>query len=127
MFEIIEKELPSKVKKRKYGSLPFSGSENDKRNKSTFENSQLKYQVPKSLVFPLLNSFRPLLNKNGDDWIYDPKKMWSEKGEDLSSQLIESLKTFANNPNAVGKNTGIWRTLYTTVLLYKYRLDATKG
>lgn len=85
-----------------------------KYGEKTMENS-----TPTAFIVPILGAFRALLEERDGvyQWKSDPFIMIKRIGKDLVETTIERSRTLGNNPNAVGKDKGNWKTLYQTVLI----------
>jgi len=78
-------------------------------------DTQSEYKIDKGLLFPLLASFRSLLNfDNGKAvWQTDPKEFFNDYGPDLMAKLIELYELCGRNPATTGKTKTIYSTLYS--------------
>jgi hypothetical protein len=85
--------------------------------KSRFYQQKMDYATPSGFLYPILGAFRALIEeKDGQyEWIYDPFVMMDKVGKELVSTTIDRSRTLGNNANAVGKDSGNWKTLYMLV------------
>jgi len=121
LWDTIERELPQ-VNAKKYSRLPFV--EKSKSPVSLFSNSQLKYIVPQSIMFPFAAAFRALvyIDNNGNyGWLTDPFKAWEASKESMVMSLFDTLKGFKNNPTTPGRKEIYWRQYYQIIMLYLHR------
>ena len=84
---------------------------------SKFYQQPMDYSCPTSFLYPILGAFRALLKEeNGHyKWQSNPFEMMDKVGPELVTTTIERSRTLGNNPNAVGKDSGNWKTLYMIV------------
>jgi len=108
--------IDPKNKRKKPKTLPLTG-------KTT------RYVLPDGWLYPLLGSFRMLLqwpNGRGSvKWETDPFEFFSKNGKDLVSLLVDHSYELGRNANATGKSKGIWDGLRNKVdnLLLRTRLQ----
>ena len=110
---------------RRYGAKKYANYNPDapeeRLPKAMFSNMPLRYTVPKGLLYPLVGSFRALveLDENGDyTWIVPPLQAWDELKNTLAEYLMSSSGELGNAPTAIGKSKPLWNTLYLTVCSY---------
>lgn len=101
----------------KYGAVKGVTNTKGEPYKSKFEKTDMQYTTPTGFLYPILGSFRALLEeKNGYySWIKNPFVILDKVGKDIVETTVERSRTLGNNPNAVGKDSGNWKTLYMTV------------
>ncbi len=87
---------------------------------SKFFGNSMDVSTPTAFIYPILGSLRALVVE-GDDGLYhwkkDPKQVLGLVGKELVSTTIDRSRTLGNNPNAVGKDSGNWQTLFMRVVL----------
>lgn len=85
--------------------------------KSKFYECEMDYSTPIGFIYPILGAFRALVvEKDGKYvWIKDPIKVLNELGNSLVSSTIQMSRDLGNNPNATGKNSNLWQTLFMQV------------
>lgn len=88
------------------------------KRKSFYFFRDTSYRISKGLLYPIIGAFRSLLEeKNGKyTWKKDPIEMWNKVGATLVDDTVGRSRSFNNNPNAAGKDVGLWRQNYQTVL-----------
>lgn len=99
----------------KYGRIKgISGINGAGRFESKFYQNTMDYMTPNSFIYPILGAFRALVieEENGYKWCRDPFTLMDKIGKELVSTTIDRSRTLGNNPNATGKDTGNWKTLY---------------
>lgn len=81
--------------------LPLTGTESD-------------YRIEKGLMFPLLASFRCLLDFDGDEakWSINPKEFFDQYGIDLMAALFEQYEVCRSNPAITGKTKAVYTYLH---------------
>jgi len=106
---------------KRYGTRKYSKYDADKNvGTSMFFCDDLKYIVPKGLLYPLVGAFRALvtIDKNGNySWIKSPFKVWSDIGSRLVSIILDE-KT--ENPDILAKNPNLWSNLFKEVYIDGY-------
>lgn len=92
LWDLVEQELPL-VNKKKYSALRIA----DGKNKwSLFSNRELPYAVPQAIVYPVVSSFRRIIQVADDGtymWKVDPFKMWESLKLEIFNCVINGLKT----------------------------------
>jgi hypothetical protein len=93
-----------------------------------------KYDSPKGWIYPIVAAFRSIVEEDSETGTY----RWSNnvgpleylEDEALFTELVVSTvlrsKSLGSNPNAVGKDSGHWKSLYTTVQ-NKFLRDKVRG
>lgn len=102
----------------KYGLIKgVVTTKNGKCYKSKFYQKDIYHQTAKGLLYPIIAAFRALVEERDGkySWICSPFDVMKDKGPTLVSSIIERLRANGNNPNAVGKDTQQWRTLFQVV------------
>jgi hypothetical protein len=97
-------ELSSKARMHKE-KLPFTGKESN-------------YRIPSSFIYPMLASFRNLVEVKEDKciWKANPVKIFRELKNDLAIRLGEQAKEL-RNPNKLGKDSATWGRCYDLVAI----------
>ncbi|HOI85729.1 MAG TPA: AIPR family protein [Acholeplasmataceae bacterium] len=117
MFDKIETEFPEKLFNinMRYGGKKYSKYDNNNIvSKSIFSMKNLKYVVPRGIIYPILGAFRSLIyiKENGEyDWIVNPVQVWNKLGSAMSKVIIDD----GSNPEYLGKSNNIWSMLYMMV------------
>lgn len=86
-----------------------------------------RYVLPDGWLYPLLASFRILLEwpnsgKGSVKWLVDPVEFFDEYGSKSVEAIIETSSALGSNPNSVGKNRQLWENLREKVENQLYRL-----
>ncbi|MCU7757200.1 AIPR family protein [Bacillus cereus] len=99
----------------KYGSVKGVTCVN---TKTKFYGNAIEYRTPKGFIYPILGSFRSLLEEKDGfyKWKSDPFLQFNEVGKDLVGETVERSRSLGNNPGSVGKDSGHWKQLYQNVL-----------
>jgi hypothetical protein len=94
---------------------------------SKFFEKQINHKISKGLMYPIIGSFRALVEEDEKSGVYkwksDPLQMWNKVGANLVQDTIERSRSFNNNPQSAGKDDGLWRQNYQTVLT-QYLMDS---
>jgi hypothetical protein len=99
----------------KYFALPLTGM-------------RTKYLIPDGWLYPLLASFRMLLDfpKDGRGkvrWVVPgPEQFFDKHGHELVGLVVEQSENLGRNPNATGKSRPLWSTLRTHMELHRFKL-----
>lgn len=84
---------------------------------SKFLCNDMEAASPNGFIYPILGAFRALVEeKNGVYcWKKDPFSVLEKVGKDLVESTVSMSRALGNNPQSVGKDSNIWKTLYMTV------------
>lgn len=87
---------------------------------SNYYNKKMDHKTARGLLYPIISSFRALVKEKDGEyyWITDPLKVWEEEGHTLVKDTISRSRSFNNNPQSTGKDVGLWRQNYQTVLTH---------
>lgn len=107
---------------RRYGTRKYSKYNSGKTvGHSMFEQEPLQYLVPKGIMYPLVGSFRALVQIDNTTkkyyWKKDPIVVWDEIGEKLVAIILDEK---VENPDAIAKNGNLWSNLFKEVYIYGY-------
>ena len=72
---------------------------------------------PNGFIYPILGAFRALVAEDGGRycWKKNPFAVLERTGADLVESTVSMSRSLGNNPQSVGKEQNIWKTLYMTV------------
>lgn len=122
LWDTIEKEFPIKAAEanKRYGNKKYSKFNKELIvGKTLFSQTDIKYLVPKGIMYPLVGAFRALIVVDEITGVYgwrkSPLDVWNKIGGKLSSIVLEEK---ADNPEIIGKSTNLWSNLFKEVLLY---------
>ncbi len=84
---------------------------------SKFLGNDLDAASPNGFIYPILGAFRAIVEeKNGKYcWKKNPFSVLDKVGADLVESTVSMSRSLGNNPQSVGKEPNIWKTLYMTV------------
>ena len=84
---------------------------------SKFYKSKLDVQTPRGFIYPILGSFRALVeDKDGRyQWKVNPYTILKKIGPELVDSTVSMSRSLGNNPQTAGKESNLWKTLYITV------------
>ena len=107
-----------------YGSNSKLGRRKEVRYIETQKNAKVlpltgdrtQYVVPDGWLYPLLGSFRVLLDSRKNSkvpskWAVDPFGFFDDHGSQLIPTIVETSVELGSNPNAVGKSKRVWEAL----------------
>lgn len=122
LWDMVEREFPQMVKRTKhlYGAKKYSKYNNGEIvGQTMFSQNDLKYLVPKGIVYPVVGSFRALVSVNPETgfyyWKKDPFEVWATLGERIATMIWDEKE---ENPEYIGKSRNLWTNLYKEVLLH---------
>lgn len=126
--DTIEVEMGAKYREKatngSYGAV--TGVESAVSN-SKFLIRPMNHKTSKGLLYPIIGAFRALLEEDKETgfykWKADPLEIWNKTGATLVQDTIERSRSFKNNPQSAGKDVGLWRQNYQTVLT-QYLMDS---
>lgn len=106
---------------KRYGTRKYSKFDNGNTvDYAHFSGKSLQYSIPKGIMYPLVGSFRALVNvnENGNySWVKNPLEVWNALGGKLTSTILDE-KT--ENPDVLGKNSNLWSNLFKEVFIFGY-------
>ncbi len=123
LYEEIESTFAQYALKagKRYGTRKYSKFDNEKIiGKSVFEEKDLKYMVPRGLMYPLVGAFRSIIevdNVGNYSWKKDPITVWKNIGSKLAAIILDEKM---ENPDALAKNQNLWSNLFKEVFIYAY-------
>ncbi len=84
---------------------------------SKFMEDQLDMQSPNGFIYPILGAFRALVEEKEGvyKWKKNPFAVLDKVGPDLVESTVSMSRSLGNNPQSVGKDSNIWKTLYMIV------------
>lgn len=77
--------------------------------------AEAPYELTNGYVFPLLASFRALVEYSNDNkakWKIDPFKFFGSHGPELVGVLIEQVDNLGGNPQLAGKSRAVYTSLH---------------
>lgn len=124
LHDMLEKRMPEfykgdSVGVKKYGSITgvTMVKAGKPKYKTKFYEYEMDYSTPNGFIYPILGAFRALvIEKNGMyEWLSNPFSILEELGSNLVASTIQMSRDLGNNPNATGKNSNLWQTLFMQV------------
>lgn len=85
--------------------------------RSKFLCNDLDVISPNGFIYPILGAFRALVAEKDARyyWKKDPFAVLESIGAELVDSTVSMSRSLGNNPQSVGKEPNIWKTLYMTV------------
>ena len=93
-------------------------SKKDAKFRTRFSDEEIDYFSPNGFLYPIIGSFRALVVENNNgvyEWKKNPREVLDKIGNNLVQNTIQMSRDLGNNPNATGKKSSLWQTLYMTV------------
>lgn len=122
LWDTVECEFPKMVQKNKhyYGAKKYAKySDGAIIGQSMFGQNDIRYIVPKGILYPVVGAFRALVQVDAEtgmySWKKDPKEVWDALGGQLAAIVWDEKE---ENPEYIGKSKNIWSNLFKEVLLY---------
>ncbi len=122
LWDMVEREFPTMVQKTKryYGAKKYSRYDGGKIvGQTMFWLEDLRYLVPKGIVYPVVGAFRALITVDATTGMYgwkrDPAAVWADLGERFAAIVWDEKE---ENPEYLGKSKNLWSNLFKEVLLY---------
>lgn len=122
LWDAVEYEFPAMVHKNKryYGQKKYAKYDKDKViGQTTFWQRDMKYLVPKGLIYPIIGAFRALVSVDPVTSVYSWKKppimAWNDLGPRIAAIVWDEKE---ENPEYIGKSRNVWSNLFKEVLLY---------
>ena len=122
LWDTVEREFPQMVKNTKhhYGVKKYSKYNNGEIvGQTMFAQTDIKYLVPKGIIYPVVGAFRALITVDPEtgfySWKKDPFEVWSTLGERIAIMIWDEKE---ENPEYIGKSRNLWTNLYKEVLLH---------
>ena len=85
--------------------------------RSKFLEYTLDAASPNGFIYPILGAFRALVEEKDGSYVWkkNPFAVLEKIGGDLVESTVSMSRSLGNNPQSVGKEPNIWKTLYMTV------------
>lgn len=102
----------------KFGALEGVNRKKQDSVELPFKNTTTSYAIPSSFVYPILASFRALVEvaDDGCSWKTSPISFFNKHKSELVGRLVEQALVF-RNPNKLGKEKTVWQSCYDYVVL----------
>ena len=86
---------------------------------SKFLKNELDVASPNGFLYPILGAFRALVEEKDGAycWKKNPFAVLEKVGADLVESTVSMSRSLGNNPQSVGKDPNIWKTLYMIVAM----------
>lgn len=107
---------------KRYGTRKYSKFDDDNVvGKAIFSERELKYIVPKGLLYPLVGAFRALIKieSNVYSWVTSPKKVLDVMGAQLVGIVLEEK---IDTPDGIAKNSNLWSNLFKEIFIYGHSM-----
>ena len=85
--------------------------------RSKFQSNDLDVASPNGFIYPVLGAFRALIEEKDGYycWKKNPFAVLEKVGSDLVESTVSMSRSLGNNPQSVGKDPNIWKTLFMMV------------
>ena len=85
--------------------------------RSRFLSNEMEAASPNGFIYPILGAFRALVEEKDGKycWKKNPFAVLEKVGSELVESTVSMSRSLGNNPQSVGKEANIWKTLYMTV------------
>lgn len=121
LYDAIETEFAVAYNEngRMYGRKPYSAyKEGNPVGKSKFVQSDIYYKIPDGLIYPILASFRALLEYDTASGKYkwmdgkDPISVWNKNKVSLTRSVMDLASSLGDKPTVFGKDVSLWNYTY---------------
>lgn len=121
LYEAIETEFAAAYNEngRMYGRKPYAGyKEGNPVGKSKFGQNELYYKIPDGLLYPILASFRALLELDEETGKYrwmngkDPIDVWNKHKTGITRSVMDLANSLGDKPTVFGKDPSLWNYAY---------------
>lgn len=121
LYDAIETEfaLAYNENGRMYGRKTYSGyKEGNPVGKSKFCQNDICYKIPDGLIYPILASFRALIQYDGDSGKYKwkdgktPLSAWNKNKVALTKSVMDLAGSLGDKPTVFGKDPSLWNYAY---------------
>ncbi len=121
LYEAIETEFAEAYNEnsRMYGRKPYSGyKEGTPIGKSKFGMSDIFYKIPDGLLYPILATFRVLLEYDAISDKYkwmdgkNPLDIWEKHKVGLTKGVMDLAGSLGDKPTVFGKDPSLWNYAY---------------
>lgn len=87
--------------------------------KSKFLMNEIDASSPNGFIYPILGAFRALVEEKDGIycWKKNPFSVLEKLGADMVESTVSMSRSLGNNPQSVGKDQNIWKTLYMTIAM----------
>lgn len=136
LYEKIELNYPKYYKEAytggKIGAVKGVGYKAGKKFKTELYDEDTDYNIPKGFILPIFSAFRCLVVEENGMYRWrnnvNINQYLDKYGAQLVKYTIERYRTLGSNPNALGKDAGHWRDLYSFIFsIYKDELLREQG
>lgn len=124
LWETIEQEFATTANSsnRRYGTRKYSKFDDGKTvGRTMFEENELKYIIPKGIMYPLVGAFRSLVQIDDKTnlyfWKKNPIDVWKALGSKLVTIILDEK---VENPDVLAKNPNLWSNLFKEIYIYAY-------
>ena len=85
--------------------------------RSKFLGNEMEAASPNGFIYPILGAFRALVEEKDGKycWKKNPFAVLEKVGAELVESTVSMSRSLGNNPQSVGKEANIWKTLYMTI------------
>lgn len=121
LYEAIETEFATAYNEngRMYGRKLYSGyKEGSPVGKSKFGQRDIFYKIPDGLLYPVLASFRSLVEYDSTTdkykWVggKDPLTVWNKNKVGLTRSVMDLAASLGDKPTVFGKDQSLWNYAY---------------
>ena len=126
LWDAVEQELPAMAAKtrHRYGSKKYSKYTGEPVGKTMLSETDIRYLVPKGILYPIVGSFRALVQVDavtGEySWKRDVLEAWAAMGPKLVGIVLDENE---DNPEYLGKSRNLWSNLFKEMLLYRMNIQ----
>lgn len=126
LWDRVEVELPTMAGKtrHRYGSKKYSKYTGEVIEATMLSETDIRYLVPKGIMYPIVGTFRALVQVDTAtgkySWRRDPFEAWESMGPKLVGIVLDEKE---ENPEYLGKSRNLWSNLFKEMLLYRMNIQ----
>lgn len=125
LWDKVEIELPAKAgqTRHRYGSKKYSKYTGEVVGRTMLSETDIRYLVPKGILYPVVGSFRALVQIDEVTGEYSWKRNIFEAWDSMGPKLVGIvLDEKEDNPEYLGKSRNLWSNLFKEMLLYRMNI-----
>lgn len=126
LWDRVEVELPTKASqtRHRYGAKKYAKYTGEVIGTTMLNETDIRYLVPKGILYPIVGSFRALVQTDtvtgAYSWVRDPFEAWDTIGPKLVGIVLDEKE---DNPEYLGKSRNLWSNLFKEMLLYRMNIQ----
>ena len=111
---------------KRYGAKAYSNYDAKSRPNALFSDAELRYSIPRGILYPVVGSFRALVRVHPDGsyyWALPPIQAWKDLSGKIAELVMSSSQELGNSPTAIGKSKNLWNSLFLTLSFHAQKTE----